>query len=516
LAQRYKALKIQASMPIDSREAVDRERLLKERREAVNAIEACIDEIRRTVPGQKRFLLGPTIEEIKMHAVEGPIVIVNVTDIASDAIIVSHSQVKSLPLPGLSPDTAPHHIQHQFRQYLSNRRGDYYDRDIGGDDSDSDSDDVEADQLMWLWSNCVKLVLDELAAMGLASAEGGDPPSRVWWMGSGIASSFPFHAAGIASEGALNRTVSSYTPTIKALGYSRAKAATAAVDAKADDDSDNEKDNNVNNKSTILVVTMSTTPGHKPLKGARREHSVIEAAAAAASAAAAAAAGSSTTNTASSSPYSICTVQELLQPSVRSVLAQIPRSDIVHFAYHGFSDPKDPSRSHLLLQRNSGDDDDGNDGGGGGRGGPIVDRLTIARLAKAVAAQPATSSAGGARIAFLSACSTAEVKARELGDEGLHLASAFQVAGFASVVGSLWAVDDEVCIALAEGFYRRLLRGEEKGGKGSGKEGVKGKVEEGLGNSGRVAEALRYAVMRLRARYPESPFAWTPFVHFGA
>jgi hypothetical protein len=310
LAQRYKALRIQASMPIDSREAVDRERLLKERREAVNAIEACIDEIRRTVPGQERFLLGPTIEEIKMHAIEGPIVIINVTDIASDAIIVSHNQVKSLPLPGLSPDTAPHHIQYQFRQYLSNRRGDYHDRDIGGDDSDSDSDDVEADQLTWLWSNCVKLVLDELATMGLASADEGDPPSRVWWMGSGIASSFPFHAAGIASDGALNRTVSSYTPTIKALGYSRAKAATTAVNAKAGDDIDNENDNNINSKSTILVVTMSTTPGHKPLKGARREYSVIEAAAV----------GSSTTNTASS-PYSICTVQELPQPSVRSVLA---------------------------------------------------------------------------------------------------------------------------------------------------------------------------------------------------
>jgi CHAT domain len=166
----------------------------------------------------------------------------------------------------------------------------------------------------------------------------------------------------------------------------------------------------------------------------------------------------------------------------------------------------------LLLQRNSGDDDDRNDGGGGA---PVVDRLTIARLAKAVAAQSATTSAGGARIAFLSACSTAEVKARGLGDEGLHLASAFQVAGFAGVVGSLWTVDDEVCVALAEGFYKRLLGGEE-GGKGSGKEGVKGKMEEGLGNGGRVAEALRYAVMRLKARYPESPFAWTPFVHFGA
>jgi CHAT domain-containing protein len=43
-----------------------------------------------------------------------------------------------------------------------------------------------------------------------------------------------------------------------------------------------------------------------------------------------------------------------------------------------------------------------------------------------------------ARIAFLSACSTAKNNAQApLADEVIHLASAFQVAGFPHVIGSL-------------------------------------------------------------------------------
>ncbi|KAI1141531.1 hypothetical protein F5Y05DRAFT_423315 [Hypoxylon sp. FL0543] len=487
-ARRYRTLKTQASMPIDGWGPVGRERLLKERREAVYAIDACIRDIRQTVPGQERFLLGPTIEEIKSHAVEGPIIIVNVTDIASDAIIVSHKLIKSVPLPGLSPATAPAPIQYQFRQYVSNRRGDYNDRDLDSDDSDDD--DAQPDQLTWLWVHCVKAVLDELRIMGLVcDPDGEDGPRRLWWMGSGIATSFPFHAAGNSTESALDSVVSSYTPTIKTLGYARERSIGANTMVA---DKSSGTSNEPSSDDTILVVTMPTTPGSKPLRGAQRECAAIEKVVTALDSTAA--------HSDSSSLRKTFRVQRLPQPCVRDVLSQIVQSSIIHFACHGFSDAKDPSRSHLLLQRR----------GGGDASGPVVDRLTITELAKAVAAQPAAGSAGGARIAFLSACSTAEVRARGLGDEGLHLASAFQMAGFVDVVGSLWSVDDDVCVALAEAFYSRLL-----GAMGSSRvEGTK--VRADLGSGGRVAEALRYAVMRLRTRYPESPFLWTPFVHFGA
>lgn len=45
----------------------------------------------------------------------------------------------------------------------------------------------------------------------------------------------------------------------------------------------------------------------------------------------------------------------------------------------------------------------------------------------------------------LMACSTAEVRASRLAD-GLHPANAFQVAGFAHVMGPLWSADNDVCV----------------------------------------------------------------------
>ncbi|KAK3689124.1 CHAT domain-containing protein, partial [Podospora appendiculata] len=103
-------------------------------------------------------------------------------------------------------------------------------------------------------------------------------------------------------------------------------------------------------------------------------------------------------------------------------------------------------------------------------------------------------------LAFLSACSTAEVAVSALASEGIHLASAFQLAGFPHVVGSLWPVDDDVCVDVAGKFYRELL------------------VSEGAnaGNDGRVARALREAVVGVRKEHPDTPGLWAPFAHFGA
>ena len=51
---------------------------------------------------------------------------------------------------------------------------------------------------------------------------------RVWWIGIGITSFPSFHAAGDHSAGptenTLSRAISSYTPTIKVLTYTRERA----------------------------------------------------------------------------------------------------------------------------------------------------------------------------------------------------------------------------------------------------------------------------------------------------
>ena len=88
-----------------------------------------------------------------------------------------------------------------------------------------------------------------------------------------------------------------------------------------------------------------------------------------------------------------------------------------------------------------------------------------------------------AEFAFLSACHTAGVTEGSILDEGLHLMAAVQYCGFRSVVGTMWAMVDEDGRDLAENFYKVLLRRDQR-----------------VPYHDRSAEALQYAVMRLRRR----------------
>jgi hypothetical protein len=58
----------------------------------------------------------------------------------------------------------------------------------------------------------------------------------------------------------------------------------------------------------------------------------------------------------------------------------------------------------------------------------MIDRLSLSQIFGVVTR--------GARNAFLSGCSTAEVWAGRLAEDGLHLVSTFQVVGFAHIVGA--------------------------------------------------------------------------------
>ncbi|MFE0368402.1 CHAT domain-containing protein [Streptomyces tendae] len=102
----------------------------------------------------------------------------------------------------------------------------------------------------------------------------------------------------------------------------------------------------------------------------------------------------------------------------------------------------------------------------------------------------ARTGAGG--LAFLSACGTARSRL-DLPDESLNLLSAFQLAGYTQLVGSLWPVSDRASVRLAEAFYERLTSDPDSG----------------------VAHALHHAVSRLRARHPDQPSLWASHLHVG-
>jgi hypothetical protein len=160
------------------------------------------------------------------------------------------------------------------------------------------------------------------------------------------------------------------------------------------------------------------------------------------------------------------------EPSAAEVLSRLNDCEIAHFMCHGVTDPVDPSRSRLLL-------------GAGQRGDSLaVNALAPVRL-------------GAARLAYLSACSTARNEVTELADESIHLASAFQLAGFPHVIGTLWEVDADVAGAVAGEFYRRIS------------------ADRGFPDVNRAATVLHTIIRDLRGEDVQSPFAWAAYLHVG-
>jgi hypothetical protein len=158
-------------------------------------------------------------------------------------------------------------------------------------------------------------------------------------------------------------------------------------------------------------------------------------------------------------------------PTRASVLARLPAAAIAHFACHGSSDPADPSQSRLLLHDHD------------------AAPLTVASLAPV--------NLDRAQLAYLYACNTTVTGATELLDEAIHLTSAFQLAGFPHVIGTLWAISDQLAVAIAATFYTHL------------------RTREDTLNTSHAAHALHHAIHVARDRYPATPSLWAAYLHAG-
>ncbi|KAG7424334.1 hypothetical protein Forpi1262_v014530 [Fusarium oxysporum f. sp. raphani] len=226
IACRYEELRNDVNTPIRS---------LEQDAAREQALNACIDEI-RTIQGHERFLLSQTTAEMQECAAGGTIVVVNITEYRSDAILILPTIIDAINLPDLLASDVETWLDKDWTYQRPERA--VKNRDYSR-------------YLAWLWKSCVKQVLDRLH--GLHTSAGCDP-FRVWWVGSGLASTMPFHAAGIhdisTTETAYHKAVSSYTPSIKALARARKQ------------DKDLKR-----TTGSLLVVTMPTTPpeGEKAL-----------------------------------------------------------------------------------------------------------------------------------------------------------------------------------------------------------------------------------------------------------
>jgi tetratricopeptide (TPR) repeat protein len=419
LASQFDILRNEVNNPANTSLVAHRHRL------AAVELDKCIKNIQQ-LPGHTHFMSGLSEDEMRACATDGPIVVVNVSALGSDAIIVSPDSIKSLALPNLSAEVAETWISRDWHSRDRPKRGENNKKYI--------------EYLGWLWHVCVKPILDAVSPR--ENGPDGQLP-RVWWVGSGLASSMPFHAAGVYSswpgENALGRVVSSYAPSIKALAYSRTRRRhERAIQPK------------------VLIATMPVTPDLKSLPGAGVERESV-----------AQVLGTS------------AAVEDIEQPTSEVVARRLTQCSIAHFACHGRSDSVDPSNSGLIFARRD-------------ENGDIVqDTLTVHKVSEI--------NLQNARLAYLSACSTAENKSTRLADEAIHVATGFQVAGFPHVVGCLWPSVDQVCAEIAHSFYTLLTQD--------------GSID--LGNRA-IAVALHQSVLAVAARDWKRPLNWAQFVHYGA
>jgi hypothetical protein len=296
-----------ASPPAESRAAA--------RREADAEWQALLERI-RAVGDLGDFLRLDQIERLTPAAADGPVVYIYADQSRCDALILTGDPdpaVRLVPLPGLNLDEA----MRQTTRFIEARDAA---RTPGAGPAGISSAQAEIlGVLAWLWDTIaapVMAALGHTTATGSRAAGPGGPAGsqashvwpRVWWCPVGFLTYLPFHAAGHHDDPAtgerravLDRVISSYTPTARALAYARSHP--------------QRKDS----ERTVIIAV----PGTPPLPGVQAQAAEL----------------------ASLIPGAY----RLPSPTRAAVLDALPGASVAHFACHGIADPADASDSRLVL-----------------------------------------------------------------------------------------------------------------------------------------------------------------------
>ncbi|MFE1441673.1 CHAT domain-containing protein [Streptomyces sp. NPDC058739] len=198
----------------------------------------------RALPGQAGFQRPPSVTSLLAEAEHGPVVVVNVSVYRCDALLLTAEGLRHVPLDDLDAEELE-------------RAADLFHTDVvtaldtraAQEDVDGANERVVA-TLDLLWR--------EVAAPVLAELRVPHPDTRVWWVPTQALCRLPLHAATAAPnatrsppdgtaaqppadrttsadavadgspglpESLVDRTVSSYTPTVTALHHARARGA---------------------------------------------------------------------------------------------------------------------------------------------------------------------------------------------------------------------------------------------------------------------------------------------------
>jgi len=239
-------------------------------------------------------------------------------------------------------------------------------------------------------------------------------------------------------DGVSKYVISSYTPTLSALISARSQgfnSRTLVSDLK------------------VLVLAQPTTKGYNNLPMTAKELELIE--------------------NLIPSPQLLRVADGPLARSnanktVGEATIHLTATSILHLACHGHQDHADPLNSGFELE----------DG-----------RLTVSRLI--------SCHTPDAFLAFLSACESAS-NDLEIPDESLNLSAAMLYAGFRSVIGTMWSMNDNDGPEISRSIYQELFK--------DGKDQVL--------DSNLVPIALDSAVSKLQ-KQGVHPGRWATYIHIG-
>ncbi|MGW4383862.1 CHAT domain-containing protein [Kitasatospora sp. NPDC004531] len=267
-----------------------------------------LDEI-RTLPDLDDFLRPPTTRQLLSAADRGPVVVVNVSEFGSDALILAAApgrepRLDVVPLPDLTPEDVAAAAQSFTEQWVDVAYGDE------GPARAAELRALHRGLLDWLWDALAAPVLNRLGLRG-TPLDGEEWP-RLWWCPTGRLAFLPLHAVGkgrnIPGTWVMDRVVSSYTPTVRSLLRARRRTAAAA-----------------RRRPAPLVVSLAHTPGGPPLPGAEPEAALV------------------------SELFPDGLRLDGPQATVEQVRRELYRHPWVHFSCHGLTDPDSPSNSGLIL-----------------------------------------------------------------------------------------------------------------------------------------------------------------------
>jgi hypothetical protein len=286
----------------------------------------------RKLDGFEDFLKPPRLETLLPAAAHGPVAIINISQWRCDAILVTTDGVQVKELPKLTAETVSDRT-HDYLRVLyavdetTRVLHEAWQRYEGGPGTPAairqyteakravQSAVEERDQtldalLTWLWDEIADPVLTTLGYLG--SPAPGQPWPRLWWCPTWLLTLLPLHAAGYHSQGGqrtvLDRVVSSYTPTLRALVEAR-----RPLPVRADDE-------------RVLVVALPDTQDEVPLADVARDRALL-----------------------TSLFRGRCTLLEGEAATWSAVRDELPRHRWVHFSCHGGQNLADPSQGGLLL-----------------------------------------------------------------------------------------------------------------------------------------------------------------------